>query len=100
MQDELLARVVGWFAGRPVRHILELGCGTGGLTAKLVEQFPEARIVAVDLATGRYVVAGILDDDPASTGKAVLGYPVLGKSTAFRRLWADKILQSLEINRL
>lgn len=45
-------------------------CGAGGHAKS---------VIGVLLATGRYVVAGILDDDPASTGKAVLGYPVLGE---------------------
>lgn len=33
-----------------VRHILEVGCGTGRLTAALLERFPEARVHAIDLA--------------------------------------------------
>lgn len=36
--------------GQPVRRILELGCGTGRLTRQLVQQFPDAATVAVDLA--------------------------------------------------
>jgi malonyl-CoA O-methyltransferase len=50
MQDELLSRAVDRIGGRSVRRILELGCGTGGLTAKLIERFPQARVVVVDLA--------------------------------------------------
>jgi malonyl-CoA O-methyltransferase len=50
MQQDLLARAVAELAGRPVRSVLELGCGTGGLTARLAAQFPAARIIAVDLA--------------------------------------------------
>lgn len=33
-------------------RILEIGCGTGVLTRKLVEGFPQARITAVDVAPG------------------------------------------------
>lgn len=51
MQQDLLDRAVAGLAGRPVRSVLELGCGTGGLTARLAAQFPAARIIAVDLAT-------------------------------------------------
>jgi len=50
MRDELLSRAVERIGGRSVRRILELGCGTGGLTAKLIERFPQARVVVVDLA--------------------------------------------------
>jgi malonyl-CoA O-methyltransferase len=32
--------------------ILEIGCGTGGLTRLLLERFPAARVDAVDLASG------------------------------------------------
>jgi malonyl-CoA O-methyltransferase len=50
MQQDLLDRAVAGLAGSPVRSVLELGCGTGGLTARLATQFPAARITAVDLA--------------------------------------------------
>lgn len=50
MQQELLARTATRLAGRTVRSVLELGCGTGGLTAQLVATYPAARVVAVDLA--------------------------------------------------
>jgi malonyl-CoA O-methyltransferase len=48
MADQLLCRV----GSRPkrFRNVLELGCGTGYLTAKLAEAFPAAKITAVDLA--------------------------------------------------
>lgn len=39
-------------AGRPVRRILELGCGTGQLTRILSRLYPGADITAVDLAPG------------------------------------------------
>lgn len=50
MQDELLSRLAARIDGRSVHRILELGCGTGGLTAKLVDHFPQAQVVVVDLA--------------------------------------------------
>ncbi len=38
-----------YFAGRPVTgHVLELGCGPGDITLRFANQFPEARIDAVD----------------------------------------------------
>lgn len=51
MGEDLLARAIARLGDRPVRSVLELGCGTGGLTARLVQAFPNARIVAVDLAS-------------------------------------------------
>ena len=38
-------------------RILEIGCGTGLLTERLADTFPEAHIVAVDLAPGMLEVA-------------------------------------------
>ncbi|WP_281890160.1 methyltransferase domain-containing protein [Paenibacillus sp. YYML68] len=35
---------------REVHRIVEIGCGTGRLTAKLLEQFPNAKLLAIDLA--------------------------------------------------
>lgn len=51
MQDELLSRAADRIGERSVRRILELGCGTGGLTARLIERFPQAKVVVVDLAS-------------------------------------------------
>src|SRR6266498_1153646 len=33
---------------RPVRRILDIGCGYGGLTAALARQFPRAQVIGVD----------------------------------------------------
>jgi malonyl-CoA O-methyltransferase len=48
MANQLLDRLSSRPA--PFKSILELGCGTGYLTAKLAEAFPAAKITAVDLA--------------------------------------------------
>jgi malonyl-CoA O-methyltransferase len=37
--------------------IIDLGCGTGYLTAKLAEQFPAARVEGIDIAPGMIAVA-------------------------------------------
>lgn len=50
MGDELLRRTVERMGDAPVARILELGCGTGRLTGKLVEAFPNAAIIAVDIS--------------------------------------------------
>ncbi|HEX2052104.1 MAG TPA: malonyl-ACP O-methyltransferase BioC [Actinomycetota bacterium] len=51
VQRRMAQRLAGRLAGRPVpRRILELGCGTGYLTALVAELFPEAQIDAVDFA--------------------------------------------------
>jgi malonyl-CoA O-methyltransferase len=55
MANQLLCRL----SSRPerFRSVLELGCGTGYLTAKLAEAFPAAKITAVDLAPAMVKVA-------------------------------------------
>jgi tRNA (cmo5U34)-methyltransferase len=45
--EEMTQRLLEHLAGDPTT-ILELGCGTGNLTLKLLGRFPEARVVAVD----------------------------------------------------
>lgn len=40
-----------------VRRILELGCGTGGLTTRLLAAYPKANIVAIDLAESMVGIA-------------------------------------------
>lgn len=46
----LLDRIVRSLNGRTPAHILEFGCGTGAFTALLKERWPEAELVATDLA--------------------------------------------------
>src|ERR1700744_4768692 len=49
-----LAEATAWLAAlagdRPVRRILDLGCGTGAGTFALLERFPDADVIAVDLS--------------------------------------------------
>ena len=45
--DEMLDTVVRCVPSE-VKQILELGCGTGELSLKLLEEFPEAKIIALD----------------------------------------------------
>lgn len=50
MGQRLLSQVgEHWSESSPTR-ILELGCGTGRLTAALTERFPKARITAIDMS--------------------------------------------------
>ena len=50
MAEHLVDRVERWFGSGSPPKILELGCGCGRLTRKLVERFPDARVTAIDLA--------------------------------------------------
>jgi sugar O-acyltransferase (sialic acid O-acetyltransferase NeuD family) len=54
-----------------------------------------AKVVAdALLAAGQSEFAGFLDDDPASWGSHILGYPVLGPITA----WSDSVVVALGDN--
>jgi len=62
--DEMLDAIVACLIDGPA-DVLELGCGTGALTARLAERYPEARLLAIDaspemldLARARVVGAG------------------------------------------
>lgn len=48
---DMIARF-GRLDGSASPRILEIGCGSGLLTARLTERFPNARILAVDIAPG------------------------------------------------
>jgi malonyl-CoA O-methyltransferase len=52
VQQAMAHRLVKWLARwkRPVWRVLEIGCGTGYLTELLLNRFPQAQIVAIDLA--------------------------------------------------
>ncbi len=48
IHNAVLARLEGGRAG----SLLDLGCGTGQLTRRLAEQFPDATVVGADLSNG------------------------------------------------
>ncbi len=50
MADLLMEELSRRLSGRRIHRIVELGCGTGRLTRLLLQRFPAAQIVAVDLA--------------------------------------------------
>jgi SAM-dependent methyltransferase len=62
----LHARLVAALA-RPGR-VLDAGCGTGGLLARLVATFPEAAIVGVDIDHGAAAVAHDKSNRPVCVG--------------------------------
>ena len=51
VHKKIIDRLVGSLAG-DYKNILDLGCGTGTLAAKLVQQYPAAKIIGLDLAPG------------------------------------------------
>ncbi|MGF9713292.1 malonyl-ACP O-methyltransferase [Paenibacillus sp. JMULE4] len=50
MADRLLQLVLKRKAPKNVSRIIEIGCGTGLLTGKLLEAYPEASVLAIDLS--------------------------------------------------
>ena len=57
MGTQLLKQLDGKESEFAPIHILEIGCGTGYLTKKLSQQFPEATITAIDFAPGMIEIA-------------------------------------------
>lgn len=71
--DEIVARLLDTMPARCGR-ILELGCGTGNLSLRLVNRFPDAPITLVDAAPEMLDVAGarIAAERPDSAGRVTL----------------------------
>ncbi len=70
IHDAVLSRL----EGLTPTNVLDLGCGTGQLTQRLGEQFPESRIVGADLSDGmleRAAQRADADDAVANTGSFV-----------------------------
>jgi malonyl-CoA O-methyltransferase len=55
MADRLFETIVDF--NLQLKTILDIGCGTGYLTEKLAEHFPEAQVEGVDIAPGMIAVA-------------------------------------------
>lgn len=53
-QNKVASRLIGMAPAndRAIRSILEVGCGTGMLTAKALARYPAARLTAIDVACG------------------------------------------------
>ena len=85
---------------RGVRRILELGAGTGTLTKKLLERFPEAEVTALDLSTEMLAVARtklafagdrvILREVDVSSADLGSGYDAAVSTIAFHHVPARK----------
>lgn len=56
------------------------------------------KVVADILLSGGVVVAGFLDEDPASWGKTILGLPVLGAIEDYRRFCPDGMVIAVGSN--
>jgi hypothetical protein len=77
---------------RARRHQLLEDELAGGVLADRNGAGGHAKVVAdALLAAGKDDFAGFLDDDPASWGLHILGYPVLGPLTA----WSDKKIDGI-----
>jgi len=52
MHQDIIAELLFRLPKISLTTILEVGCGTGLLTKRLIESFPEAKIIATDIAQG------------------------------------------------
>jgi tRNA (cmo5U34)-methyltransferase len=98
--DEIHDTVVSLLAVRPPRRVLELGTGTGTTALRVLDAFPEAEVVAVDVseqmleqATQRLAAYGIRFQphrsdivDPELDGQ----YDAIVSVLAVHHLWADE----------
>jgi trans-aconitate methyltransferase len=62
VHDAVLARLV---SAQP-STVVDLGCGTGHLTSRLVERFPDAHVVGVDYSSGMLAKARVRLGDTAA----------------------------------
>lgn len=57
LQRSIAKELCSLIPQRPYKRILDIGCGTGYLTFKLAELFPQAEVIGIDLAPGMIEVA-------------------------------------------
>lgn len=50
IQREVAQKLAEFLLNTPPENILEIGCGTGFLTRLLVQKYPEANIIAIDIS--------------------------------------------------
>ncbi|MCW2584192.1 MAG: methyltransferase type 11, partial [Klenkia sp.] len=81
--DDVLGRVAAAVGDRPVRTVLDLGAGTGTGTFALLERFPDARVVALD------VDPAMLDHLAARAGERGVGGRVRGVQADLDGDWPD-----------
>lgn len=57
VQKEMSRKLISIVKTESPKRILEIGCGTGFLTSLIADTYPEAKIIALDLAPGMIEVA-------------------------------------------
>lgn len=57
LQKEMADEIFAWADTENPSSILDIGCGTGYLTARLAKRFPSAEVVGIDIAPGMIEVA-------------------------------------------
>ena len=55
-QVEFVVRMAEWVLGRPIRSVLDVGCGYGKYGVLAREYTPATRVDAIDIAPPRYPV--------------------------------------------
>ncbi len=97
MQQEMADRLFSLLPeGLAPTKIVDLGCGTGYLTAKLAEEFPRARVEGIDLAPGMIAEAKNRERSNLSfkvgDGEEVSGegYDLVVSSSSFQWMAVEK----------
>ncbi len=101
VQAQVVARLAGRLAGCPKR-ILEIGCGTGLLSAQLAARFPQAELVLTDISAqmlaqaerrlGARATYGFMDGQWPDV--ALGEFDLIASSLAFQ--WFDDLSGALE----
>lgn len=69
VQKEMSRKLISIVKTESPKRILEIGCGTGYLTELVADRFPEADILALDLAPGMIEVASKRLEDKNKAGR-------------------------------
>lgn len=95
--DEMGWALVSALPARPYRRILDMGCGIGQKTLPLVEAFPEAEVVGIDLSAPMLMYA---HKRAEARGKRVIFMQQNAERTSFPEASFDLVCSTLLLHEL